>query len=102
MPTGEILQTLGGEGPRLRRAVARRYRKHGEKHRYQGSGGRQYHISDSVHREKSYDAMQLMKRLISLKQRYGVSLLIFAHTPKRAIKHITYPENDSPPADDVR
>ncbi len=52
--------------------------------------------------EKSYDAMQLMKRLISLKQRYGVSLLILAHTPKRD-KYITYSgKTTSPPADDVR
>ncbi|WP_300300783.1 AAA family ATPase [uncultured Muribaculum sp.] len=35
--------------------------------------------------EKTYDAMQLMKRLISLKQRYGVSLLVLAHTPKREL-----------------
>ena len=43
--------------------------------------------------EKSYDAMQLMKRLISLKQRYGVSLLILAHTPKRDI-HRSITGND--------
>lgn len=35
--------------------------------------------------EKTYDAMQLMKRLISFKQRFGVSLLVLAHTPKREI-----------------
>lgn len=35
--------------------------------------------------EKTFDAMQLMKRLISFKQRFGVSLLVLAHTPKREI-----------------
>lgn len=43
--------------------------------------------------EKSYDAMQLMKRLISLKQRYGVSLLVLAHTPKRDL-HRSITGND--------
>ena len=34
--------------------------------------------------EKSADALPLMKRLIQMKNKYGVSMLVLAHTPKRS------------------
>lgn len=34
--------------------------------------------------EKSADALPLMKRLIKMKTKYGVSMLVLAHTPKRS------------------
>ena len=54
---------------------------------------RQYHLH-GLGTESAADAMPLMKKLVALKKRHDLSILLLAHTPKRALCNPSLTRND--------